>query len=359
MHADALDHVRIQRALRQEIGAAELGRLLVEHFDEHPADGLALQLRVRDPRQCSQEQRARVPVHERDVETVPERAHHLVAFAQPHQPAIHEDAGQLVPHRLMDQRRRDRAIDAAAQPADHPPLPHLRPHPLDLPGAKAFHAPPALEPGHAMRKIMQQLPAVRRVHHLRMKLHTIEAPCIVGDGGERGILGQRHRPEPRWQRRHPVPVVHPYEFAGTRRPGAVEQRAVLRHIDGGGAVFLVIAEADGPAQLRHHGLLAVTDAQHRHPRRPHRVRHARPFGVHDAGRAAGEDESARTEREQAVGGHGSGHNFAIHARFPHPPGNQLGKLAAEVENEYSVGRQGSIHGAVCRIRPRRARDSRP
>ena len=43
---DALDHVGIERALREEIGAADLLRLLLEDVDEQPADGLALRLGV-------------------------------------------------------------------------------------------------------------------------------------------------------------------------------------------------------------------------------------------------------------------------------------------------------------------------
>ncbi len=43
---DALDHIGIERALRQEIRAAELLRLGLEDFDEQPADGLALGLGV-------------------------------------------------------------------------------------------------------------------------------------------------------------------------------------------------------------------------------------------------------------------------------------------------------------------------
>ena len=44
----ALDHVGIERALREEIRAADLLRLLVEHVDEQRADGLALRPRGRD-----------------------------------------------------------------------------------------------------------------------------------------------------------------------------------------------------------------------------------------------------------------------------------------------------------------------
>jgi hypothetical protein len=43
---DALDHVGIERALGEEIGAAELLGLFLEHVDEQLADGLALDLRI-------------------------------------------------------------------------------------------------------------------------------------------------------------------------------------------------------------------------------------------------------------------------------------------------------------------------
>jgi hypothetical protein len=41
---DAFDHVRVERALRQEIGAAHLARFGLEHVDEGLADELALGL---------------------------------------------------------------------------------------------------------------------------------------------------------------------------------------------------------------------------------------------------------------------------------------------------------------------------
>ena len=43
---DAFDHVGIERALGEEIGAAELFGFLFEDFDEKPANRLALLLRV-------------------------------------------------------------------------------------------------------------------------------------------------------------------------------------------------------------------------------------------------------------------------------------------------------------------------
>src|SRR5690606_18304768 len=39
---NAFDHVRVERALHQEVGAAELLGFFLEHFDEEAANGLAL-----------------------------------------------------------------------------------------------------------------------------------------------------------------------------------------------------------------------------------------------------------------------------------------------------------------------------
>ena len=44
----ALDHVRIERALRQKIDLAEFPRFLVEHIDEQTPDGFPLGFRIGD-----------------------------------------------------------------------------------------------------------------------------------------------------------------------------------------------------------------------------------------------------------------------------------------------------------------------
>ena len=72
--ADALDHVRIERALGEEIGAADLARLVLEHVDEGLADELALGLGVGDAGEPAEEILARVHVDQRDVVAVAEQA---------------------------------------------------------------------------------------------------------------------------------------------------------------------------------------------------------------------------------------------------------------------------------------------
>ena len=52
-----LDHIRVDRALRQEAHAAQLLRLLVEHIDEGAADDLALVFGIRHTREGREEAR--------------------------------------------------------------------------------------------------------------------------------------------------------------------------------------------------------------------------------------------------------------------------------------------------------------
>src|SRR5690606_29980084 len=53
--AGRLDHVRIDRALREPLDAFEPMRLLLEHLDEEPPDDLALRLRILDALQRIEE----------------------------------------------------------------------------------------------------------------------------------------------------------------------------------------------------------------------------------------------------------------------------------------------------------------
>jgi hypothetical protein len=63
LEADALDHVRVERALEEpldlafvRLGDLELGRLLLKHVDERVSDDLALLLRVLDAVEAGEEE---------------------------------------------------------------------------------------------------------------------------------------------------------------------------------------------------------------------------------------------------------------------------------------------------------------
>ena len=55
----------------------------------------------------------------------------LVGLAQPQQPGIDKDAGELLADRLMQQNRRDRGVDPARQAANDAPAPDPRADALD------------------------------------------------------------------------------------------------------------------------------------------------------------------------------------------------------------------------------------
>ncbi len=69
------------------------------------------------------------------------RPPHLLGLVQPHQAVVDEDAGQLLPHRPVDEQRRDRGVDAAGEAADHPPLADLGADRLDLLGDHRLRRP--------------------------------------------------------------------------------------------------------------------------------------------------------------------------------------------------------------------------
>src|SRR5687768_14166275 len=122
---DALDHVGIERPLREEIDLAELLRLLLEHLDEDAADGLPFRFRVADAGKLGEEARSSAHRHERNVVMAAEEIDDLARLVLAQEAMIDEDAGELIADRFMDEERGDGGIDAAGEAADDAPPPHL------------------------------------------------------------------------------------------------------------------------------------------------------------------------------------------------------------------------------------------
>ena len=209
-------------------GAAELLGLLVEHVDEHGADGLALGFGIALAGERLQEALAGVDVHERNVEVAAEQRDDLLGLVEAQQAVVDEDAGELVADRLVDQHGGDRAVDAAGQAADDAALADLGADLGDLGGAEVGHAPVARQAGDAAHEVADQLAALRRVRHLGVELHGVELALLVGDGGERRALGDADHLEAGRQPRDAVAVAHPHGVALALLPDAVEQGGLRR-----------------------------------------------------------------------------------------------------------------------------------
>ncbi len=275
-------------------------------------------------------------MHERNVVAVAEQVHDLLAFAEAQQAVVDEHAGELLADRLVDQHGGDRGVDAAGQAADHPALADLRADPVDRLVLEGAHGPVAGRAGDFSHEIAQQRGAARRVHHLGMELHRVELALLVRDGGKRRVVRDADHLEAIGQPRDAVAVAHPHGVPGAFLPDALEQRGVLHHLDLGAAEFAVMSALDLAAELRRHRLLAVADAEHRHAGIENGLRSARRRRFGHRGGAAGEDHAARLHRGEGVSRLLERDDLAIDPLLADAPGDELGNLGAEIDDENLV-----------------------
>ena len=130
--AARLDHVGVERALDEAADVAEPARLVLEDADELLADQLALLLGVGDALERARKRSCACDVDERHAEVAAEGLDHLRGLVLAEQAVVDEDAGELVADRLVDEQRRDRAVDAAREAAEHALGADARADPLDL-----------------------------------------------------------------------------------------------------------------------------------------------------------------------------------------------------------------------------------
>ena len=335
----ALDHVRIKRALGEEIGIVDLTRVFLEHVDEKLADGLALLLGVRDALELAKEQIAFIRMDQLHVVMVAEHRDHFLGLVEAEQAVIHEHAGQLVANRLVQQNRRHGRVDAAGEAADHMGRADLFADLGDGFFAVSAHRPVTLETGVANEVLIERL-AVRGVMHLRVELHGVEPALQIGGDREGGVGRGAVDLEARRDLGHVVAVAHPHLLA----PRAVHEPAVERIDPLFGRGHVGAAEFGGAvtaqnlaAQHVHHDLLAVTDAEDRNPEVENAFRGARRAVVDHAGRTARKDHGFRRELFQERIGHVLiGVNFAIDVQLPQAARDQLRHLAAEVDDEKAL-----------------------
>ncbi len=233
------------------------------------------------------------------------------------------------------------AATALSTPPDRPqmtrPLPTWARILAISAGAEMRHAPVARQAGDAAHEVADQLAAARGVRHLGVELHGVELALLVGDGGERRALRHADHLEAGRQARDAVAVAHPHGVALALLPDAVEQGGVSRHLELGAAELAMVAAFDAAAHLRHHGLLAVADAEHRQAGLEHPVGRARRAELGDAGRAAGQDDGLGLEALEGFFRLVEGHDLGVDALLAHAPRDQLRDLAAEIDDEDGVG----------------------
>ena len=147
--AAALDEVRVERALHEELGLGEPTGVLLEDAHEQLADRLALLLRIGDAAQSLEVALAGVDVDQLDAEVAPHGVDHLLRLALAHQPGVDVDARELMTDGAVHERRRDRRVDAAAEGADRPAVADLSADRLDLLVDHRAHRPVRVDPARS------------------------------------------------------------------------------------------------------------------------------------------------------------------------------------------------------------------
>ena len=130
-----------------------------------------------------------------------------------------------------------------------------------------------------------------------------------------------------------VAVAHPDRIALALAPHALEQGRLLGHQHLGAAELAVMAALDHAAELRRHRLLAVADAEDRHAGVIDRGRRQRRALVEHRRRPAGEDHALRAQRPEGLIRLLERHDLAIDLLFADPPGNELGHLRPEIDDQ--------------------------
>ena len=330
-----LNHIGINGALGKKVilGDAEFHCLVQKYIAEFRTDDLALALGIGDALQLAEEALLGVDPDEVHI-PLGERGFHLVALVLAHTAVIHKDRRQPVAYRLGKQRRQHGGIHTAGQSQQHPARgADFLPQPGHGALAEIVHGPFAPGVAHLIQEIADHIGAVLGVVYLRVELHPVKAPALVGNGHVGASLGMSHQGKAVRHLCHIVAVAH---------PGNALLRQTLEKLTGGIIVCLglavlpggiVLGRGDPAAQRMGHELAAIADTQHGNAHfKDGRVHMGRAVQIHGIG-AAGENDADGMELSDFIHGCGIGLDFAVYIAFPHPPGNELVILAAKIQNK--------------------------
>ena len=201
------------------------------------------------------------------------------------------------------------------------------------------HRPIAATAGHLVGEVAQQFGTLRGVRDFGVEQKAVKATLVVGDRGVGCGFAGGDRAEAGRQRVDLVAMAHPYLCAAALGPQSVEQQAVVDDVDKGAAELLMLAQRDAAAQFVAHRLHAVADPQHRHAELERGRGRARRGAFGHRGRTARQDDRARVEITDLVLADRIGVDLAIDPALAYPASNQLGDLAAEIEDQDAVRHQ--------------------
>ncbi len=264
-----------------------------------------------------------------------ERLADRLRFTLPQQSMIDKDAGQLIADRPVDQGRRDGAVHASAEAADHSSRADRLPDLPDRALGECAHGPGRLAAAFLAQEIPKQLDAPRRVSHFGMELHAPQPALRIAHRRHRRVLGASEHLEPVRRRVHAVPMAHPADEmvvqAGEDRVRPVDPELRLSELP-------LCARNHCSPELPSHELHSITDAQDRQTQFIQRRVDQRRSGCVDAVRAARKHDPPRLPGQDLIQRRRIRQQLAVHAALADTAGDQLAILGAKIEDE--DGRRG-------------------
>ncbi|MEY2794486.1 MAG: hypothetical protein RIR10_202, partial [Planctomycetota bacterium] len=325
------DHVGVERSLRQELHIARNRlRRLFEDVDESVTDAPPLLLRLNDALEITEELTARIDNAQIDVEVITEGRLDKITLILPEQTVVDENAHQLFANRFREERRNHRTIDATRKPTNHLRIADARANTCAFLLDKIGHLPRTRAAAGFEEEVRQHVTALRRVCDFRVELHPVEVPRAITNSRKWTRPRARNHFETLRNRRDLIAVAHPH---GCVRIHACEEIAMLAHIDLCAAELAVIRAFDLATEDVAHQLHAVANAEDWKSKRKDCGIAGRRALLKDARRTTGEDDALRCDAADLFRGDPRTHQQTKDTAFAHATGDQLRRLAAEVEDE--------------------------
>ena len=208
--------------------------------------------------------------------------------------------------------------------------------------AKLGHGPIAFEAANLAHKVTEQLCSIGRMDDLGVELRAVKFAFLIGNHRKRRAVAGGDNLKTGRKLRHRIAMAHPDLMAFALGPKPIEQSARLGDGKVGSAKFAAIADLMTrpyfAAQLLAHHLLAIANAEDWHASFKQHIWGARTVSFGHAGGRAGQDDASRLHPLESLFGHSEGRNLGIDPRLAHAPRDQLGHLAAEIDDQDGIGR---------------------
>ncbi len=166
--------------------------------------------------------------------------------------------------------------------------------------------------------------------HFRVKLQPVEAFLRIGGGGDRGVSCCGGGDKAVRERRNGISMAHP---AGGADSDPFKQTSEIANPELGKTVFPFFRPRNSASKGVNHELHAVTDPQNRHAEIKYCGVDAGAVFFINARRPSGQDDSLWLEGSQGVHVDAGRFDLTIDAVFPHPAGDQLIVLGAEINDD--------------------------